>query len=161
MNGERNYRREGRDRTCAWTVSGEMWSIVARRGNNADQSDTDAVAISRGRLAGEKWPENSWKTYRVTGDRIQAFNTSRFARVCDSNLLFWLVINPEKLYNWYFQCFINPVKILLRNLLMLHFIVYFFNNESKTFIVKYDIYLNMDIYINIIKYWYLYKYYNI
>jgi len=44
---------------------------------------------------------------------------------------------------------------------MLHFIVYFFNNESKTFIVKYDIYLNMDIYVNIIKYWYLYKYYNI
>lgn len=42
----------------AGTILGEKWSIVARHGNNADRSDTDGVAISRGRSTGEKWPQS-------------------------------------------------------------------------------------------------------
>lgn len=50
----KNRGREGREVGHVGTVSGEKWSIVDRHGNNADRSDTDEIAISRGRLTDEK-----------------------------------------------------------------------------------------------------------
>lgn len=55
MNGEGTTgEREEIGHVRVGTVSGEMWSIVSRRGNNVDRFNTDAVVISRGRLTGEK-----------------------------------------------------------------------------------------------------------
>lgn len=126
--GERNRERgtgktrgyEGREIGHGGTISGEKWSIVARRGNNADWSDTYGFDW-RMKNGPRNRPDSRKKIQRTANERTNErrhLHISAFrCRARDSDSLFcdyyfWKVEKCE----WCFRYFVNSGKISSDNL---------------------------------------------